>query len=168
MPVLAPPEGGLAGDFSLHQALAAPQALRSADKERLLIPPEGRPSLDGVAAGKLSAMARGNGGLKMMGKPSCRGRQLDKSVGSHRKDLEGQAVEAAPERSSNNSCYGAVHRAASGTAGSRPQPRNSGTCFPGSLRDKMVPTVPLHQLRDLGERAFKCHTSSRIASEPSS
>lgn len=81
--------------------LAAPQALRSADKERLLTPPEGRPSLDGVAAGKLSAMARGNGGLKMMGKPSCRGRQLDKSVGSYRKDLEGQAVEAAPERSSN-------------------------------------------------------------------
>lgn len=33
MPVLAPPEGGLAGNFSSHRVLAAPQALRSADKE---------------------------------------------------------------------------------------------------------------------------------------
>ena len=90
-----------------------------------------------------------------MGKPSWRGRQLDRSVGSHRKDLEGQAVEAAPREAQTHPYYGAVHRAASGTAGSRPQPLNSGTCFPGSLRNKMVPTVPSHQLRDLGERAFK-------------
>ena len=30
------------------------------------------------------------------------------------------------------------------------------------------PKVPVDQLGDLGERAFKWHTSSRIASEPSS
>lgn len=78
----------------------------------------------------------------MMGKPSCRGRQLDRSVGPHHKDLEGQAVEAAPREAQTHPYYGAVQRAAAGTAGSRPQPLNSGTCFSGFLRDKTVPTVP--------------------------
>lgn len=52
----------------------------------------------GSLQGKLSAMARENGGLKMMGKKSLPGEggTAGQVGGSHRKNLEGQAVEAAP------------------------------------------------------------------------
>lgn len=95
MPVLAPPEGGLAGNFSSHRVLAAPQALHGLTRKRLLMStPEGRPSLDGGRCRRAFSHGQREWRIEDDGKAFLEGDSWTGPVGSHRKDLEGQAVES--------------------------------------------------------------------------